>query len=236
MAYVKRFTSWSFSRYSDYKQCPAKAKYKHLDKLAEPPNDAMRRGSDIHKLAEQYIKGLIPKLPKELHLFKSTFEVLKKRFKKRTLLTVVEDSWAFTKDWIQTKWDDWANCWLRIKLDLAYEIVDGVMIITDWKTGKFRPDQNEAYLEQLQLYVIPAFLLYPHLKEVRPQLVYLDTGDIFPPDDDPLVYTPEDVPKLQAVWAKRTKAMLNDTKFAPRPNDKCRWCHYRKDNGGPCKF
>ena len=41
----KKFTSWSFSRYMDYKGCPAKAKYKHLDKLQEPPNDAMARHS-----------------------------------------------------------------------------------------------------------------------------------------------------------------------------------------------
>ena len=33
---IKPLTSWSFSRYSDYKTCPLKAKLKHIDKIQEP--------------------------------------------------------------------------------------------------------------------------------------------------------------------------------------------------------
>ena len=60
---IKQITSWSFSRYSDYKLCPLKARLKHVDKHKEPQNDAMARGQAIHKLAEDYTKGSIARLP-----------------------------------------------------------------------------------------------------------------------------------------------------------------------------
>jgi RecB family exonuclease len=66
----KKITSWSFTRYNTYSQCPAKAKFKFIDKLKEPDSPQMQRGTDIHKLAENYVKGEIVRLPKELVLFK----------------------------------------------------------------------------------------------------------------------------------------------------------------------
>ena len=48
---IKPLKSWSFSRYSTYKQCPLKAKFSLIDKIAEPKNQAMERGAQIHELA-----------------------------------------------------------------------------------------------------------------------------------------------------------------------------------------
>lgn len=233
---VKKITSWSFSRYSDYKQCPAKAKYKHIDKIKEPPNPAMARGAEIHTIAENYIKGVGRSLPSELKLFEVEFKMLRKQFKKSINGMVVEDDWAFTKDWGQTVWDDWINCWLRIKLDCAHLENDGVMIITDWKTGKFRAEMNEDYIEQLELYALAALILHPHIKEVHPHLAYIDQGIFYPESSKPLVFTRKDIPNLKKLWEKRTKPMLNDTTFAPRPNDKCKWCFFSASKNGPCKY
>lgn len=233
---VKQITSWSFSRYGDYKQCPLKAKLKHIDKMQEPKNAAMERGAHIHNLAEDYIKGKLRTLPPELKLFKEDFAMLRKQYKKKISGMVVEDNWAFTKDWDETMWNDWVGCWVRIKLDCAHHEDLETLIITDWKTGKFRPDQNDDYVEQLELYGLAALLLHPHIEVVKPQLKYLDTGDTFPQPDNPITFTRADIPKLKKLWEKKTKPMLTDTIFAPRPNAFCKWCHFRKSNGGPCKF
>lgn len=77
---------------------------------------------------------------------------------------------------------------------------------------------------------------YPHVDEVRPRLVYVDEGVVYPDPRKPIVYTQADVPRLKELWAKRTKAMLSDTKFAPRPGAYCKYCHFRKSNGGPCRY
>ena len=251
MVYKKpnKITAWSFSRYSDYVQCPLKAKFKHVDKIKEPTNDAMLRGAAIHNLAEDFIKGKIRTLPPELKLFKTTFAELKKQFKKKISGMVVEDTWAFKEDWSQTRWDDWADCWLRIKLDCAHTVnesltiaIDGnVLIVTDWKTGRFREEMNESYMEQLELYALAALILMPHIDVVMPCLAYLDFGIVYPAVEGEIKFTKADIPRLKKLWAKRVKPMMNDTRFAPRPNDKCRWCWFsmsKKSVGGPglCKY
>lgn len=240
---IKKITAWSFSRYSTYKQCPLKLKLSAIDRIKEPSNKAMERGSQIHTLAEEYIKGKIVKLPIELKGFETEFKALKKQFKKSINGMVVEDNWSFTSGWDETSWNDWIGCWLRIKLDCAHHVSEDTMAISDWKTGKFRPEQNEDYIEQLELYALSALLLHPHINTVLPRLVYLDQGIIYPttPEDiAKLTFTRADIPRLKKLWEKRTKAMMNDTVFAPRPNNNCRWCHYRASNkeagGGQCKY
>lgn len=238
VAYRGLIKSWSWSRYSDYKQCPFKAKLKHVDKLKEPGNDAMQRGNDIHKLAEDYIKGFIKKLPVELKHFKADVDQLKKMAKSKISLVTIEESWTFTEDWkTKTRFDDWANAWVRIKVDAAHFVNDDILIVTDWKTGKFREEMNADYVEQLELYALAAFFHYPHINQVWPRLVYLDVPMVYPPPHSPIIFTREkDFERLAKMWYKRILPMLNDTKFPIRPNDKCKWCHFRKSNGGPCKI
>lgn len=236
-------TAWSFSRYSDYKQCPKLFHYKHVQRLKEPTSDPMLRGSAIHTMAEEWIKGINKSrtIPAELKAFEELFRQLRKLYKSRTAGIVVEDDWAMTKDWDRTRWDDWVNCWVRIKLDNASNEDPDVLIIRDWKTGKFKEEMNEAYVEQLELYALAGLLMHPHVKEVHPQLVYLDAELVYPPEDEPIVYTRDDIPRLKKAWEKRVKPMFADRKFPAKPNSKCRWCWFgqaKKIAGGPglCKF
>lgn len=235
---IKPLTSWSFSRYSTYRQCPLKAKLAFIDRIKEPPNDAMARGAAIHKQAEAYIKGGKAKLGPELASFKDELKRLRAQYKKDHGM-VVEDTWAFTKDWTETTWDDWVGCWLRIKLDCAHHQDETTLVVTDWKTGRFRPERNEEYVEQLELYALAALLLHPHLERVGVRLAYTDLGVMFPAEEL-LWFTPKDMSGLKKLWAKRVKPMMSDKTFVPKPNNFCRWCHYRASNkaagGGQCKY
>lgn len=226
-------TAWSFSRYNTYAQCPLRARLLYIDKRKEPGSPAMERGNDIHKLAEGYIKGQLPRLPKELALFRTSFTALRAAFRKGAV--AVEETWAFRRDWTRTTWDDWNGCWLRVKLDAAHVVGDEVMVI-DFKTGKFSPQYNlDQYLEQLDLYALASLLVHPD-KTVTPWLHFLDQDVVYPATDQPRVYTPKDLPRLKREWEKKIKPMLNDRKFAPRPSNMCRFCSFRKDNGGPCQY
>lgn len=231
--------SWSFSRYSLYQQCPLKCKLIHIDKLKEPPSPALERGVRIHEIAENYIKGTLPEepFPEELRLFRTEIKKLRKAYKIGDVS--VEEQWGFTKDWKLTRWDDWANCWLRIKIDVATWGAKFTRLIKDWKTGKFRPDKNAEYIEQLELYSLGS-MLAEESKSVKARLVYLDEGVVFPDPQgrkgEALGWTRADVPALQAKWEDRVRPMLADTIFAPRPNRFCGWCHFRKANGGPCQY
>lgn len=236
MPFEQKIKAWSFSRHGDYELCPAKAKYKHVLRLPEPGNAAMDRGNMIHKQAELYIKGQQDVLVPELVKFSVLFKQLRAKYKKKLSNMAVEDTWAFTKDWVQTVYNDWANCWLRIKVDCAEHENPTTIIVSDWKSGKFRPEQHESYLKQLELYALGALRIYAHAKIVKPRLVYTDIGEIYPKKSEPLIFTRKQLPMLTKTWEDRVEPMLNDTVFAPRPSDQCRWCHYRKNNGGPCQF
>lgn len=241
---IKPIVAWSYSRYSTYKQCPLKLKLSAIDKIQEPPNDAMKRGIMVHELAEAYIKGTSAKLAPELKLMADELKKLRQLYKRRQQSMAVEDNWAFTKDWDETAWNNWTECWVRIKLDCAHHLDDTTLIVTDWKTGKFRAEQNEDYVEQLELYALSAMLLHEHINEVRPRLAYTDQGRFYPdPNNESeklLVWTRKDIPSLKKTWEKRVKPMMSDTTFAPRPNNRCHWCFYRASNkaagGGQCKY
>jgi len=237
----KQFKSWSFSRLQDFRNCPFKAKLKHLDKIPEPKSEAMQRGIDIHDFASDYIKGKIKALPPELKLFRTEFDVLKKAYKLKIQGAIVEENWAFTKDWSITQWDDWVGCVVRIKLDAAHFIEDGdILEVWDWKSGKFNIAKNEEYMEQLDLYALAALLMLPDIIGVRPVLGYLDTGDTFPSVKNRVTYYREDLVKLKRYWDKQAKPILIASTFPPRPNKYCYSCHFRKGNeangGGQCKY
>jgi len=175
-------------------------------------------------------------MPPELLKFAKDLKALRDRFKKKSLLTLVEDEWAFAVNWVRSEWFG-RDTWVRLKLDLAFEEKDGVLYIDDWKTGKYRDDQNIAYVEQLELYALGGFLVYEHVQEIRPRLRYIDLGFTYPDDaGHTLVYKRADVPKLKKAWEKRVKPMMADTVFAPKPNRFCGYCHFRKSNGGPCAY
>ena len=222
-------TSWSFSRYSIYRQCPALAKYKFIDRIKEPGSPAMERGDRIHKAAESYIKGERDDLAPELQTFAAELAGLREQAADGTVRA--EESWAFRSDWSVTTYDDWNGCWLRIKTDCT-RVLGTHADIFDWKSGKFRQERHEEYLAQLDLYALGAFKIIPGLESVRPYLVYTDQDLVF---SEHTYHAPE-VPTLQTEWGLRVRAMMADTQFPPVPGNHCRWCHFRRSNGGPCKY
>ena len=236
-------TSWSFSRYMDWSTCPRKFKLKHLDKINEPPNAAMARGIAVHNMAEAYVKGTLAKLPDELKSFKDEFTKLRAMYKSKKLPMIVEDNWAFDVNWDETQWNNWAECWVRIKLDCAHYAERNVMFVTDYKTGKMSDFKNAEYMMQMELYALAA-LLMSSVEDVtiKPRLLYTDSGQTYPPAGQEVSYTRADLPELMGTWNKRVKPMMTATHFPPRANSTCKWCWYgqskKAEAGGPglCEY
>lgn len=222
MAEVQKITQWSYSRWSCYEDCPRKAKYKFIDRLPEPGSPAMDRGSAIHKLAEDYVAAAkAPKvIPDELKAYADEFKLARKG------KPIAEQEWAFTTAWEPTGWFA-KDCWCRIKTDLCFWRGDKLVIV-DHKTGKRRDD----HLKQLSLYALGGFSQYQSIDHISAEVWYLDQGK----PQTFAEYERAELPDIKDAWAAKTKAMLNDTMFAPRPGNSCRWCHFRKANGGPCAF
>lgn len=236
------FTAWSYSRLRDYEQCPLRAKLKYIDKLPEPESPAMVRGKEIHSLAEGYIKGTIRRIPKELKNFEALFKELRKALAKDSYPVYVENQFAVNSEWESTGWFD-RDCWLRLVTDVTYiQMVlnqDTTLYaphawVIDWKTGKNDDRMRDSYEEQLELFALGTFIRFPNVHVVHPALHYLDDGSTYVPEVGR--YERNQLEKLQKKWFKKAKPMMNDRKFAPKANNGCRWCPYRKENDGPCKF
>ena len=216
---IKKIAAWSYSRYSTYLQCPLKAKLKFILKMEEPTSKAMSRGTDIHEKAEEYLLhgGA---LPEELRKFEANFVALKDGG------VQCEVEWTFTSDWKPTGWFA-PDAWVRVKADaVRYVEHEKSVLIIDFKTGK----TNADHARQLHLYSLAASLTYPNAETFISQLWYIDSGKIVEKS-----YTLEDIQYAAALWEDSTLPMLSDTVFSPKPGFYCRWCHFRKENGGPCE-
>ncbi len=235
----KPITSWSFSRYMDYVKCPYAFKKKHILKVKEEENEAMQRGTAIHKMAEDFIKGNIKRMPAELKLFAEEFNGLKKLYKTAGSGVIVEDQWAFNRQWQPSGWMDWNNTWLRVKLDCGMRADDDQALILkpiDWKTGKNRDYKNSEYIMQLELYALATFKMLPDIEQAVPLLAYIDEGTVYPPEEEPIVFYKKDEKLLTNKWEKRVAPMFKDTTFKPTPGNHCSWCQHSKAKGGDCKF
>ena len=140
----------------------------------------MKRGALIHDQAAKHITGK-GRLPKALKLFKDKFKDLRWNFRRRSGMVQVEKQLAFTKSWSVTQWKNWAECWVRLAVDCLKFSPDRTEVeIIDWKTGKFRGQNSDTYLNQLSLYALGVFKYCPEVKIVRSSLAYLDAGVSFP--------------------------------------------------------
>lgn len=229
---AKKLTSWSYSRKSTYDRCPAQAFYKFIQKVEEPGNAAMARGSKLGDEAEEYAVGTRKRRPKICDLFKKEFTALRKLPRKAQLARQLE--LAVTKDWEPCDWRDWDHAWLRAKLDLQYFVMDDTVVVIDIKTGRFRME----YEEQLEIYATVVLAhVGAHVKNFRCALWFLDEGEVLERE-----YTRAQVLKLRKKIERGVKRMLDDTAFRPTPSHACSWCWYgqtkkTKARGpGLCKY
>lgn len=225
-------TAWSYSRYADYEQCPLMFKLKHIDKIKPPSSPAMQRGTDIHKEGEIYLTAA--RKPKKVPVTYSNFAEQMEQL--RTLNPRCELQLGFTDKWTKATAtprdpNGWfaQDTWLRIVCDVDVRYEDHTADIIDFKTGK-KYETNE---HQVELFSTAPFMEDPQLTNVTTRLWYLDLDK-----DNEVIreYSRKDFEAIKKDWAKRVRPMFADRRFAPKPNQKCRWCHFRKENGGPCKF
>ena len=227
--------SWSYSKFKLYQQCPLKFKFIVIDRLKEPPTDALKKGVEIHSLVEDYLRNKVKSLPEEYHVFTPEFERLRQFFMEPTHLALAEEGWAFDQEWQPCEWNNFSRAWVRVKVDCLYSNDNPSDItVIDWKTGKFNLEYGMAdYINQLELYALAIFIQIEHAEVVRPKLVFLDAKEVYPRDTS-IVYHRKDVDVLKARWEAKVKPMFEDHTFNPHPSKLCKFCAFSKANGGDC--
>jgi len=218
---------WSYSRWKVFNECRARYEFQYLQKLEQPPSVHLERGTFVHKLAEDFLDDKRQaKVPKELKEFGTELKAIRK------LGAIAERTLAFTKSWQETVYDDWANCWLRIKIDADITEADAATLI-DFKTGKPWKDT----VDQSELYAVGKFQLCKAVETVDAEFWYTDSGEVVPYFYSRL----RDFKKLKQKWTARAQEMLAARQFPFTKNAyACKFCPFRSDkelgNGqpGPC--
>ncbi len=219
---VNPIKAWSYSRLSGYESCPRQHKYRNIDKRPEPKSPAMLRGIKIHHEAARFLSGKIDQFPHSCAKFKDQFYDLLR------LNPIIEQRWSFTKDWKPTTWMS-KQVWLRATMDVGVVYDDMTAEVIDHKTGKRYDDD---YSDQLALFAAVIMKKFPDkIEHVTTRMWYLDSGDEVIQE-----FTKGEAMERLSNIVERAEIMMTTDRFPPRPTFKCRFCHWRATNGGPCEF
>ena len=224
-------TAWSYSRLSTYEKCALQARFKYIDKVPEPPSEALERGSEAHDVLAQYLRGDRPEedptapsdIPGWQH-FGQLFNDL------RSMSPLVEQQWGFNRRWEPTGWFG-PDTWFRSVLDVSLVYADDTGDVIDFKTGK---PYSQDTAKQAELYAISMVRRYPALTHTTVRFWYVDPQQ----KGAEAVYrfSRDQAEAAMPRWEKKAERMLTDEIMAPRPGEYCKRCPFAKSKGGPCKY
>lgn len=204
---------WTISRLKQYEKCPRQYCWTYLDQPdvpVGPPGPALLRGTAIHADLEAYLIGEQEELlhPEITPIWHQQAYWLKQQDVR------VEEQWELDNQWQRD-----GPLWLRMRIDAWYLREDGSAVVIDFKTGKVYPEN----MQQVEVYAVAAFGLFPEIKVVHGELWYIDQGEI-----DSKTFEREDADKLARRWEHRAGIMLNATDFPPHPTRLCGWCPFKE--------
>ena len=218
--------SWSYSALKVFEECPYRTYISRVKKIREPTNPAAQRGSDIHQLAEDYVRGELGDLPNELKKFEGEFKVLKEGFADAKV--ELEGEWGYSLDWKPVGWVT-PETWARIKLDALVHQDETSARVIDYKTGK-KFGNEISHSQQCLLYAIATFFRYPELQFVQTELWYLDKGETTTKQ-----YTRAEAMEFAPGFHARAIKMTTCDDFVPKPSQNaCKWCSYKKGDDPEC--
>lgn len=221
--------SWSFSSYELYTKCPYRVKLKYVDRSPEPPREQATRGTDLHNLAQAWVRGEIEELHADLRSLTDELTRLKQLYAEGRVK--IEEPWAWSSNFATQV--DWKEAWVRMKLDFHVELSDTASLVVDYKSGK-RDGKQIAHTEQGSLYAVGAYLRRPETKDVYVEFWYGDQKD-----SQKNHYNEEQLQAQLVRWLERGNKVTSGV-YPPRANIyTCRYCPYRRaeDGGtGACQY
>ena len=211
--------AFSYSAVKLYEQCPSRYKFNRIDRLPEPSGPAAERGTSIHSEIENILNGSLMLLSEPvMHLADKLEGWIR-------LKAASELKFAVDHGWDPVDYTAPAAM-LRGIIDLYIEQGDEATVL-DFKTGKDRD-----YSDQVTVYAAVILAVKPHIKKVNLVIEFLDLKKTT--TYNPL--TRDQLEDLKTLISGRIETIRKDAIFAPNPSGLCKFCHYRKSNGGPCKW
>lgn len=217
----------SWSRLSDYYQCPLKFKLKYLDKNPLFQEDGTKsphlvRGSNVHKKLEDYVVqatsgGKLEIQVTSLPEVESTKPFVD-RFINNYVTVIPETQIAIDKNWKRVEWFS-RDAYYRAILDLIAIRPSDIAII-DYKTGKFRDyDGGPTGKGQLHLSGAISLHLWPTVPKVTTTYAYVDHKKTINKE-----FSADDKQELREHFDAAHDTVNADKEFRPTVNEFCKWC------------
>lgn len=217
----------SWSRLSDYNQCPLKFKMKYIEKDSmfkedESASPHLVRGSNVHKALENYVvqkqsDGQIPVKVSSLPEVENTKPFVD-RFLNHYQVVIPETQIAIDKNWQRVEWFS-KDAYYRVIMDLIAIRPEDVVIV-DYKTGKMRDyDGGPTGKGQLHLSGAVSLHLWPEIPKVTTTYAYVDHRQTINK-----TFTQDDKDELRAHFDREYDKVNSDKEFKPTVNEFCKWC------------
>lgn len=215
----------SWSRLSVHRQCPKQFESKFLIKTYpdESDNPAFKKGNEVHKQMENYIKfkkGLCkePVLGKIAQQGKELIDHYSVLYNPQ--LIFAEKQFAFDDEYNEVGWYDKNIKW-RVIIDMMIFNGERLMIF-DFKTGKVRKYNDE--LGQLHLTANLMFNLYPEINEITCTYLFLEHKK----SESVGFYRKENGP-INSAFEIECYTINECEFFEPKKNKYCYFCGIKED-------
>jgi len=202
---------WSYSRIKSFEQCPKQFYHMKISKdYQESETEAMRYGTEVHAVAERFIRDG-EEIPKKYAYLYGPLEALRRRQgnkfteMKMGLTAELEPCEFMAKD-----------VWWRGIADLV--IIDGNKAwVIDYKTGRSAKYADKG---QLELMAMATFKYFPEVKQVNAGLMFVIAKKFIKEK-----YTDDMIPSLWDKWVssfKRMEIAYEEDIWNARPSGLCK--------------
>lgn len=229
----------SWSRWSDYDQCPRKFFLKYLDKAPNFKDDPTKksihlvRGENMHKQLEDYVLWRINQIhgteeekakvrPAMQPECESVVPLLDNVIAQATLY-LPETQLCVNQKWEKTEWFDTKTAHYRAILDFVatFEQTKPThALIWDYKSGKHVPYAEECGQLHLSAAMVITLKGYDY---VDCSYLFLDSRKA-----ESIRLTQEDAPKIIKIFDERSERVNSEVTWAPKRNEHCKWCNATK--------
>jgi len=210
-----------------FELCPLQAKLKFVDKIKEPEqeNSPLVRGTQIHTIIENYVRGEgSDEPPAEAGDFGELFQGLRILYSDHPDMVLMEEAWKFDGAWEPLPETQWEGVQFIAKLDYFVlnpdDPCDGSVV--DVKTGK-KEYNIVKHLDQMMAYAISVFMRFPAIERVNGLFTYVDIGE-----ELSKTITREQAMQHLVKLNQRIQRLMAEELFYPKPSKStCRFCPYK---------
>lgn len=212
----------SFSRLSNYEQCPRQFAAKYITKTYPDDSDNPNfvHGNNIHKQLEEAVVQLrdTKKIhSKHIKCVQDCHTLINNLIKSYPYV-FTEQQLAVNKDWSEIDWFSRA-AYYRAILDLI--LIDADFknaFVIDWKSGKVR-DYDDSPTGQLVLAACVLFSLKPELEAIDIAYMFVEHKQTIRRQ-----YFRKDLAKMKAPFDEKFGQVNSDKVFKPKTNQYCYFC------------